>query len=232
MKYPIDNFSPLPYPRGSVVQYFAQNPKLYCERIKFPDGTCLIGHNGWDIVAPWGTPIYSTCDQKVVEVKTDPSGFGKHVKTISFALGLELTYGHLSEINCVLGQDLKEGQMLGKMGNTGTVISGENPFWRHNPYAGTHLHFGIRAFIPWGGLNTAYNIVYTSGDKGTILDYGNGYKGAIDPNEFFKQITPKTEEQEVTEIALTIQSLKNEVGGQSYFGVISLLLNRLVQILK
>ena len=232
MRYPIDNFSPLPYPKGNVTQYFGQNPELYCANIKFADGTCLQAHNGEDIVAPYGTPIYSVCKQKVVEVKNDAGGFGKHVKTISFELGLEFTYGHLSEIGCYLGQELEEGVQVGKMGNTGFVISGPTPYWAFNPYKGTHLHFGIRGFVPWAGINKPWNIVYQTGDKGTILNYGNGFKGAIDPNQFFKQITPKSEEQEITEIALTIKSLNNELGGQSYFGAVYILFNRLIQLIK
>lgn len=195
MRAPIDNFKLTYYPNGSITQFFAENPALYA----FLN---LDGHNGIDIVAPWGTPIKAVTKQRVVEVRDSPDGYGKHVKCIDDKF--EYTYGHLSSINCKVGDVLEKGQVLGKMGNTGFVVSGATPFWEYNPWKGTHLHFGMRRFKKW--ISGQWNITYTTGDKGTILNYDNGFKGAIDPAPFLTDTT-----EEIKQLQLTVVSLANKV---------------------
>jgi len=50
----------------------------------------------------------------------------------------EWVYGHLSEILCKVGDVIKAGDVIGKMGNSGFVVSSQNSggFWKYNPYAG------------------------------------------------------------------------------------------------
>ena len=201
MKYPIKQFSLKSFPEGSVAQFFGENPSLY-SKVCTPDGVCLTGgHNGWDIVAPWGTPIFAVEGGKVVEVKDTPSGYGKHVRILCGEN--EWTYGHLSRIDCVVGQWVNGGQQIALMGNTGFVVSGATPYWKYNPYAGTHLHLGLRKFKVWEG--GTYTIQYSSGDRGTILNYSNGFMGSVD---FTFDISVV---DEITQKQLTIISLANQV---------------------
>lgn len=172
---PIKDFKPQLYPMGDVTQFFGSNKELYSKAVCTASG-CLQGHNGWDIVRPFGEPIYSATTGKVVEVKEEATGFGRHVRVISN--DLECVYGHLSEIAVSLGQSVNAGDLIGKMGNTGFVVSGSTPYWGSNPYAGTHLHFGIRGYQPYQGVGQ-WNISWPTGDRGTILAYGNGFFGAI-----------------------------------------------------
>lgn len=184
MTKPFKDCSYVPYPKGSVTQFFGENPALYSTVCAAP-GTCLTGgHNGIDLVAPWGTPIFNVMAGKVVEVKNSPNGYGMHVRVLCVEdsiHSLEWVYGHLSRIDVKVGDMLAEGAQIGLMGNTGFVVSGATPYWKHNPYAGTHLHLGVRRLRTNIGPNDSWSVSYPSGDKGIMLNYGNGYLGSIDP---------------------------------------------------
>jgi murein DD-endopeptidase MepM/ murein hydrolase activator NlpD len=172
---PIEGFIYAKYPAGSLTQGFGENPHLYNHICASP-GVCLSGgHQGLDIVAPWGTPILNVMSGKVVEAKHSATGFGKHVRIIGDD-NYEYTYGHLSEIHCSIGQRVEAGEKIGLMGNTGFVVSGSTPYWAHNPYAGTHLHLQRRKFTPYSGSGS-WTISYPSGDRGTIENYDNGFLG-------------------------------------------------------
>lgn len=175
MRNPVDDLIWKYYPKGSITQFFGENPKLYANM-------GLAGHNGIDVVKPWGTPILAVSDQKVVEAKDNPGGYGRHVRCVDGSF--EYTYGHLSEIKCSIGQKLREGEILGLMGNTGFVVSGATPYWKHNPYAGTHLHFGMRQIGPWTGKG--FFVGYPTGETFQMFNYDNGFKGAIDPLPYFQ----------------------------------------------
>lgn len=168
MKAPIDNFIFKSYPEGCVTQWFGENPALYK-----PFG--LAFHNGIDIVAPHGSPIYSVCDGTVYAVRRDETGYGRHIRIKGKAVN-EIAnvwvYGHLDTILVNKGDKVKAGQKIATMGNTGFVVSGATPYWEHNPYAGTHLHIGVRRY--WGD---------------TVLDYDNGVKGGLDPKPFLEGLS-------------------------------------------
>ncbi len=78
-------------------------------------------HYGMDFTAPVGTPVYSTGDGKVIEVsgsKRSRSGFGLAV-TIDHGYGYETIYAHLNGFNVKVGQEVKRGDLIGYVGNTG-----------------------------------------------------------------------------------------------------------------
>ncbi|MFW5773748.1 MAG: peptidoglycan DD-metalloendopeptidase family protein [Tangfeifania sp.] len=78
-------------------------------------------HYGMDFSAPVGTPVYSTGDGKVTEVsgsKRSRSGFGLSV-TINHGYGYETIYAHLNGFNVRVGQEVKRGDVIGYVGNTG-----------------------------------------------------------------------------------------------------------------
>ncbi|MEE4286256.1 MAG: M23 family metallopeptidase [Mariniphaga sp.] len=78
-------------------------------------------HYGMDFTAPVGTPVYSTGDGKVVEVsgsKRSRAGFGLVVK-IDHGFGYETVYAHLNAFNVRQGQEVKRGDVIGYVGNTG-----------------------------------------------------------------------------------------------------------------
>lgn len=92
-------------------------------------------HKGIDFGQPIGTPVKAS-DAGVVVVTMhmaiSGSGFGGYGNVIEIQHGNEFTlYGHLSEIGVSVGQKVKQGDVIGKVGNTGNST-------------GPHLHFEIR----------------------------------------------------------------------------------------
>lgn len=62
--------------------------------------------------------------------------------------GYYTIYMHLKDIYVEEGQTVARGQKIGTMGNTGNVYPVPNS---SNPYAGTHLHFGVYIGTPYRG---------------------------------------------------------------------------------
>jgi murein DD-endopeptidase MepM/ murein hydrolase activator NlpD len=198
MKPPIDGFNLALYPAGPVTQYFGENERLY--RL-----WGLKGHNGIDLVKPHGSPLYAVEDGEIVGVKHDAGGFGKHLKLLS--ADHEWTYGHCSEILVKIGEKVRAGQKIALMGNTGFVVSGSTPYWKNNPYAGTHLHLGVRK-IKRSKTGWSYPGSTTRFD---IVDYENGYKGAFDPAPLLSTIGYIEPEVTRRYKMLTVISLLNTI---------------------
>ncbi|WP_421806483.1 M23 family metallopeptidase [Flagellimonas sp.] len=108
-----------------------------------PYGPRLLGgsydfHSGVDMAHPTGTPVHAILDGKVVRAETAQPGstlerYGQFV-VISHdpfdEVELHQTvYLHLSETLVKVGDEIKQGDVIGKVGNTGVNINTE------------HLHF-------------------------------------------------------------------------------------------
>ena len=180
MQQPVKNCKWIKYPIGDITQYYGENPKMYSAL-----GLGLSSHNGVDIVRPHGEHMYAVEDGVICVVKDDAGGYGKYIRILSDAgLGRyrEWTYGHMSQIGVKLGQKVKAGQFVGLMGNTGFVVSGDTPYWGSNPYAGTHVHFGLRLAKK---SSTGWKYPYKESPRIDIVNYDNGNKGGIDPLPYF-----------------------------------------------
>ena len=91
-------------------------------------------HKGIDMMAGAGTPIYAIADGVASTATYDSSGYGQHV-VISHDLGgvkVESLYAHMIEGSSpiVRGQEIKVGDFLGLVGDTGYATA-------------VHLHFEI-----------------------------------------------------------------------------------------
>jgi murein DD-endopeptidase MepM/ murein hydrolase activator NlpD len=75
-------------------------------------------HTGIDFAASIGTPIYATADGKVVSVDVKFSGYGKMVE-IDHGFGYRTRYAHMHEFAVRSGQNIKRGDLIGYVGNTG-----------------------------------------------------------------------------------------------------------------
>jgi len=75
-------------------------------------------HTGIDFAASIGTPIYATADGKVLEVAVKFSGYGKMVE-IDHGFGYRTRYAHMHEFAVRSGQNVKRGDLVGYVGNTG-----------------------------------------------------------------------------------------------------------------
>jgi murein DD-endopeptidase MepM/ murein hydrolase activator NlpD len=178
MTDPVKGMKWAKYPVGDVTQWWGENPALYSGL-----GIGIDKHNGIDIVRPHGEHMFAVEDAWVVSVKTTADGYGKHVRLISKDFKREWTYGHCADIWVKLNQEVKEGQFIARMGNTGFVVSGNTPYWGTNPYAGTHVHFGLR-FIELDRRGWTYPGC-TVVPKFKTLNYDNGVKGSVNPLPLF-----------------------------------------------
>ncbi len=85
-------------------------------------------HQGLDIGAGYGEPIYAAADGQV-EVASWYGGYGNAVK-LANGDGIETLYGHMSAIAVGAGDIVSKGQVIGYVGSTGNST-------------GPHLHFSV-----------------------------------------------------------------------------------------
>jgi murein DD-endopeptidase MepM/ murein hydrolase activator NlpD len=86
-------------------------------------------HTGLDFRGDIGEPIHATA-AGTVTVAGWTGGYGKMVE-IDHGNGLATRFGHLSEIDVSVGQKIRVGQVVGKLGSTGRST-------------GPHLHYETR----------------------------------------------------------------------------------------
>ncbi|PZQ23978.1 MAG: M23 family peptidase [Sphingopyxis macrogoltabida] len=86
-------------------------------------------HNGVDIPAPHGTPIYATADGFVGRAQW-LGGYGKYVE-IEHGNAIQTRYGHMSSYVVNPGQRVRKGDVIGYVGSTGRST-------------GNHLHYEVR----------------------------------------------------------------------------------------
>ena len=86
-------------------------------------------HEGVDMSAPQGTPIYAAKSGKVTRTAFQAGGAGYYV-TINHGDGFTSVYMHMTHYIVSAGQYVNAGQVIGYVGSTGGST-------------GPHLHFGI-----------------------------------------------------------------------------------------
>jgi len=101
-------------------------------------------HTGMDFSADTGTDIYATGDGVVIKAEINFGGYGKMI-LIDHGFGYHTLYGHLSSIGVLEGNEIKRGDIIGKVGSTGLS-------------AGPHLHYEVhRNGIHVNPINYFYN---------------------------------------------------------------------------
>jgi murein DD-endopeptidase MepM/ murein hydrolase activator NlpD len=97
-------------------------------------------HEGQDLFAPAGTPVYSATHGFVIRI--GDAGIGGNSVSVMGAGGRVYYYAHLSRFapGLRIGDEVNEQTILGYVGNTGNA--------RTTP---PHLHFGV--YAPGGALN-------------------------------------------------------------------------------
>lgn len=91
------------------------------------------GHNGIDVGAPSGTPVYAAAGGTVIVAKDNGGyngGYGNYI-VISHDNGTQTLYAHLSSVGVTVGQTVGKDDPIGGVGNTGRST-------------GNHLHFEVR----------------------------------------------------------------------------------------
>jgi murein DD-endopeptidase MepM/ murein hydrolase activator NlpD len=85
-------------------------------------------HGGVDLPGATGTPVHAAQGGRVM--LAEELFFAGNTVVVDHGLGIYTLYGHLSEIDAKVGDDLEAGAVLGKVGATGRVT-------------GAHLHWGL-----------------------------------------------------------------------------------------
>lgn len=114
-------------------------------------------HQGWDLEAPVGTPVFAIHSGTVKWTRSGPAGgaYGNQI-LVEFKFDVSSDdhppvsyyafYAHLSSIQVAAGDEVHEGDQIGLTGRTGNANS---------PGITPHLHFEIRdtgAETPGSGL--------------------------------------------------------------------------------
>lgn len=90
-------------------------------------------YNAVDIISSCGSPIYASADGIIVDAKGTGSynyGYGNLIK-IQHYNGTTTVYSHLGTLSVKEGDKVYQGDLIGKMGDTGNA-------------EGCHLHFEVR----------------------------------------------------------------------------------------
>jgi murein DD-endopeptidase MepM/ murein hydrolase activator NlpD len=133
---------------GKITQLYGELSNLYGGK----------PHNGLDIGAPLGTPIYAARDGMVVAVGDNGRlQYGRYV-LIEHDNGLSTLYGHMSRQATVQGKTVKRGELIGYVGATGYAF-------------GNHLHLGLYycGTAGWSRTNTDSDCYLNPSFKGAGL---------------------------------------------------------------
>ena len=117
-------------------------------------------HNGIDLAAPTGTPVYATADG-LVERANWFSSYGKFIK-IDHGGSMETRFAHLSGIEVSAGERVTKGQLIGYVGSTGRST-------------GPHLHYEVR--IDGVAVNPMPYMVESEAQQAFALATGKGGQG-------------------------------------------------------
>ncbi len=140
----------VPFAGGyQITQVFGVNPDNYSQ-------FGLKGHDGLDLV-PRDSDITIHCVEDGIVTKDidDPNvgkAYGIYVVINNASSLRSWYYCHLSVNNVSVGQAIKRGDVIGKMGSTGNVT-------------GPHLHIGLK----------------NTDAAGNALNTNNGFYGCVDP---------------------------------------------------
>lgn len=119
----------------------------------------MLGHNGIDFRAKTGMMVYAAHNGVVQGAGTfSDGGIGVVILSQTVGTGIKTIYYHLQKTNVIQGQKVKAGDLIGFADNTGKYTTG------------SHLHFGLKE---------TYN--------GKTINTDNGYRGAIDPAQYFEK---------------------------------------------
>jgi murein DD-endopeptidase MepM/ murein hydrolase activator NlpD len=119
-----------------------------CTGVRFNPrrGSCRHFHDGLDLVAGYGSPVRTAADGVIAYAGWNPwdEGGRAWIMVVSHPDGYVTRYGHLLPGGRArVGQFVRRGQVIGRMGNTGRST-------------GTHLHFellrGNTPLSPWAYL--------------------------------------------------------------------------------
>ncbi len=111
---------PLPLANTRVSSYYGYRPNPFTGKQEL--------HNGIDIPAPYGTDIYAS-NSGTVTVATNHWSYGNYIM-INHGGGYATLYAHCSKLLVQKGDKVSKGDIIAKVGSTGSST-------------GNHLHFSL-----------------------------------------------------------------------------------------
>lgn len=178
-----------------LIQGFGVNGDYYQAH-----GINIKGHNGLDLRASHGQPIYAAHDGTALYEVDDNQGHGVVLITNeqydynADQVYMKTIYWHLcnpikeprfaSPLFNKSATLIKKGDLLGYADSTGFST-------------GDHLHFGLKPVTKIG------ENLFTWG----VLEPSNGYMGCIDPTPYFEDVRPIIQDLEVKKVSLIRQAL-------------------------
>lgn len=186
----------LPYEKSLISQRFGANANYSYAA----DG--LKGHTSYDWDPKYGTQVSNCvidgyCYSVLNRDNPDPSKYRAVYLLVETQNGLyEVSYGHFSGIFAKEGKTYQPGDILGLVGNTGTVFSGDHEVSKterlNGSRAGAHLH-GPQIRPVKRVVKKAVGKKYLANSKGTykkdgfffeVINYYNGFNGCISLAQF------------------------------------------------
>jgi murein DD-endopeptidase MepM/ murein hydrolase activator NlpD len=105
------------------------DPRVATVSSSFGDRRGGSWHQGIDLSAPKGTPVWATADGKVVVAERD-GAYGRTV-LVDHGNGYATRYAHLRRIKVSRGERVRRGDIVGTVGESGRA-------------SGSHLHYEVR----------------------------------------------------------------------------------------
>ena len=159
---PIENFSW----KHNISQFFGVSHDTYMTRFGVP------GHNGLDIVIRdnkrgFGTPVLAMHDGTIERINYDVphKTSGNGIYLLSTDKTFSTNYWHLASFEAEVGQEIKQGQVIATVGNSGWVFPKPSPTCIH---CGTHLHIAVKRHSyrnDYGGFIDPVPCLFREGDK-------------------------------------------------------------------
>ena len=88
-------------------------------------------HSGTDVAGATGTPFVAPADGVVILVAPSPFSLEGNLLMIDHGMGLNSAFLHSSQVLVKVGEAVKQGQVIGRIGMTGRAT-------------GPHLHWSIK----------------------------------------------------------------------------------------
>lgn len=165
------------------------------------------GHGALDIRTQGELPLKSISDGVVVATKIDPNGKGGNYIIIKTPNNKFVKYMHLSSISVKQGQTVKNGEYIGKSGNSGRSANGKA--YNH------HLHIGISDSKGIDGQKYDPKIAFKQGN----IPFTYKDPSIADNKEYAQTVAPKNEQsieqtskELVTQSAKSLENQRNESG--------------------
>lgn len=97
-----------------------------------------VSHPGVDIAAPEGSPVVAPANGKITLVRPNSPSAGNYIEMVT-AAGERHRFMHLSKFEAALGDVVKKGDLIGRVGSTG-FSTGNHLHWEKYASNGRQLN--------------------------------------------------------------------------------------------